>query len=81
MAMRYGHEVVSYVRMPDGKLEEFSAMQPEKKQCIREKLVENMSRGLGTYLSEHPEEIEPFSHCIDVKLIPDKEVMANETPD
>ena len=71
MTMRYGHEVVSYIRMPDGNRGEFSSMQPEKKQSIREKLVENMSRAIGTYLSEHPEEIEPFSRCKDVKLIPD----------
>lgn len=71
MAMRYGHEVVSYIRVPDGNLIEFSTLAPEQKQQVRAKIAENVGRVLGTYLSEHPEEIEPFSHCEGVRLTPD----------
>ena len=71
MAMRNGHEVVSYVRMPDGSRVLFDDLTPEKKQYVREKIVENVGRTIGRYLSEHPEEIEPFSRCEGVRLIPD----------
>lgn len=71
MAMRHGHEVVSYVRAADGNLIEFSTLTPEQKQDVREKIAENVGRTIGRYLSAHPEEIEPFSHCKGVRLIPD----------
>ena len=71
MAMRYGHEVVSYIRMPDGSRMPFDDLTPEKKQYVREKIAENVGRVIGRYLSEHPEEIEPFSRCEGVRLIPD----------
>ena len=71
MAMRYGHEVVSYIRMPDGSRMPFDDLTPEKKQYVREKIAENIGKTIGRYLSEHPEEIEPFSRCEGVRLIPD----------
>ena len=71
MAMRYGHEVVSYVRMPDGNRVLFEELTKEKKQDVSEKIAENVGRVLGNYLSAHPEEIEPFSRCEGVRLIPD----------
>ena len=71
MAMRNGHEVVSYVRMPDGSRVQFSELTEEKKQDVREKICENVGRVIGNYLSAHPEEIEPFSRCEGVRLIPD----------
>ena len=39
-------EVVSYVRMPDGSRVLFDDLTPEKKQYVREKIVENV----GTYI-------------------------------
>ena len=71
MAMRYGHEVVSYIRMPDGSRMPFDDLTPEKKQYVREKIAENIGKTIGRYLSEHPEEIEPLSRCEGVRLIPD----------
>lgn len=71
MAMRYGHEVGSRVHMPDGSMVPFKELTREKSEYVINKVVENASRAIGTYLSEHPEEIEPFSRCKDVKLIPD----------
>ena len=71
MARNQKLEVVSYVRMPDGSRMLFDDLTPEKKQYVREKIVENVGRTIGRYLSEHPEEIEPFSRCKCVRLIRD----------
>lgn len=62
---------MSYVRMPDGSRVLFSELTEEKKQHVREKIAENVGRVIGNYLSAHPEEIEPFSRCDGVRLIPD----------
>lgn len=64
-------ECVSYVRMPDGSRVLFSELAAEEKQHIREKIAENIGRTLGRYFSEHPEELEQFSRCEGVTLIPD----------
>ena len=72
-------EVVSYVRMPDGSRKLFSEFTAEEKQNIREKIVENVGRTIGRYLSEHPEEIEPLSRCKGVRLIPDPPEKGAET--
>lgn len=71
MAKRQEYTCVSYVRMPDGSRVLFSELTEETKQSVREKIVENVGRTIGRYLSEHPEEIEPFSRCKGVRLIPD----------
>ena len=71
MAKNQKLEVVSYVRMPDGSRVPFADLKAEEKQHIREKIVENIERTLSRYLTEHPEEIEPFSRCEGVRLIPD----------
>ena len=64
-------EVVSYIRGADGNLIEFSTLTQEEKRHVREKIAENVGKTIGRYLSEHPEEIEPFSRCKGVRLIPD----------
>lgn len=71
MARNQKLEVVSYVRMPDGSRKLFSEFMAEEKQNIREKIAENIGRTLGRYFSEHPEELEQFSRCEGVRLIPD----------
>lgn len=65
-------ECVSYIRLPDGSRVPFADLKAEEKQHIREKIAENIGRTIGRYLSEHPEEIEPFSRCEGVRLIPDQ---------
>lgn len=71
MAKRQEYTCVSYVRMPDGSRVLFSELTEETKQSVREKIAENVGRVIGNYLSAHPEEIEPFSRCEGVRLIPD----------
>lgn len=72
MTKRCGHEVVSYVRMPDGSRVPFEELTAEQQQNVRETVAENVGRVLGRYLSEHPEEIESLRHCGGVQLIPQK---------
>ena len=71
MAKKQEYTCVSYVRMPDGSRVPFSELKEEEKQQVRAKIAENIGRTIGRYLSEHPEEIEPFSRCAGVRLIPD----------
>lgn len=71
MARNQKLEVVSYVRMPDGSRVPFADLKAEEKQHVREKIAENIGRTLGRYFSEHPEELEAFSRCEGVRLIPD----------
>lgn len=60
------------IRGADGNLIEFSTLTQEEKRHVREKIAKNIGRTIGRYLSEHPEEIEPFSRCEGVRLIPDQ---------
>lgn len=64
-------ECVSYVRMPDGGRVPFADLSDREKQDIRQKISENVGRTLGRYFSEHPEQLDAFSRCKDVRLIPE----------
>ena len=57
------YTVVSYVRMPDGNLCPLSEMPPEEKAAWRARTIARVNAALGAYLTAHPEEIEPLSHC------------------
>lgn len=70
MAKRQELTCVSFLRLPDGSLAEWSALPPEVKQDARERIVENVNKALGNYFTAHPEEIEPFSHCKGVSVHP-----------
>lgn len=63
MGKKQEYTCVSYVRMPDGNLCALSDMTPEDRAAWRERTIARVNAALGTYLTAHPEEIEPLSHC------------------
>lgn len=71
MGKKQEYTCVSYIEGPDGTRIPFSSLTSEQKQAVRERIIENVSRTLGRYFTEHPGEIEPFSRCKGVTLIPD----------
>lgn len=54
---------VSYIRGADGGLIPFSTLSEDEKQEVRARIIANVNRTLGEYLTEHPDEIEPLRHA------------------
>ena len=68
MARKQEFEVVSFLRLPDGSRVPFDSLTGEERQRACEKMAENVGKAIGDYLTAHPEEIEPLSHCAGVTL-------------
>lgn len=71
MGKKQEYTCVSYIRGADGNLIEFSTLTDEQKQQVRARITENISRMLGTFLTEHPEELESLRNAESVQLIPE----------
>ena len=71
MAKNQKIECVSYIRGAEGGLIPFSTLTPEEKQAVRERISENVGKALSDFFTQHPEELEPYSHAQGVRLIPD----------
>lgn len=71
MANNQKIECVSYIRGSGGSLIPFGSLSSEEKQAVRERISENVSKALGDFFTQHPEELEPYSHAQGVRLIPD----------
>lgn len=69
--MARGQELVcvSFLRLPDGGRVPLAELNAEEMADFRMKAAEKIGRAQGTYLSEHPEEIEPLSHCAGVTVL------------
>lgn len=59
---------VSYVDFGDGRIVPFDSLDPEtKSECVK-KILDNVSKTVSEYISNHPEELESVminSTCVD----------------
>ena len=69
MAKQQEYTCVSYIRGANGALIEFASLSQEKKQEVRVRIAENVGKIVGEFLSNHPEEIEPFCRCKGVEIV------------
>ena len=69
MAKKQEYTCVSYIRDANGELVEFSSLSQAQKQEVRARIAENVGKIVGEFLSNHPEEIEPFCQCKGVEIV------------
>ena len=60
---------ISFIRTASGDLIEFAALTQAEQQEARARIVENVGKAIGEYLTQHPEEIEPFCKCHGVEVL------------